>query len=62
MRRRRSNARVVKRKMSNFGVKRAKHQLWPQPIRDPAEAVSIAPHYRTVPINQPTKAPRGSKP
>ncbi|WP_220040629.1 hypothetical protein, partial [Streptomyces tateyamensis] len=61
VRRKRSNARVVKRKMSNFGVKRAKHRLWPQPTRNPAEAVSIAPHYRTAPINPPTKAPHGSE-
>ena len=47
--------------MSNFGVKRAKHRLWPQPTRDPAEAVSIALHYRTAPINPPTKAMQGSK-
>ncbi|MCY0939746.1 hypothetical protein, partial [Streptomyces sp. H34-S4] len=49
LRRRRSNARVVKRKMSNFGVRRAKHRLWPQPTLDPAEAVAIAPHHKTAP-------------
>ncbi|MGK5447098.1 hypothetical protein [Streptomyces radiopugnans] len=60
-RRRRSNPRVVKRKMSNFGVKRAEHRTWPQPTRDPADAVTIAPHWRTAPINPPTKT-RPSKP
>lgn len=57
-RRRRSQPRVVKRKMSNFGVKGTKHQLWPQPTRDPADAVAIAPHYKTAPINPPAKIPR----
>jgi hypothetical protein len=32
-RRLRANPRVVKRKMSNFGVKRAAHRCWPQPTR-----------------------------
>jgi hypothetical protein len=58
MRRRRSNPRVVKRKMSNFGVKRSEHHLWPQPTRDPAEAVVIAPHYKTAPRNPPIKVSR----
>jgi hypothetical protein len=30
-RRRRAFPRVVKRKMSNYGVKRAKHRAWPRP-------------------------------
>jgi hypothetical protein len=30
-RRRRANPRVVKRKMSNFGVKRPEHRHWPPP-------------------------------
>ncbi len=29
----RSNPRVVKRKMSKFNLKRAKHQQWPQPTK-----------------------------
>lgn len=41
--------------MSNSGVKRAEHWHWPQPTRDSAEAVSLAPHWRTTPINPPTK-------
>jgi hypothetical protein len=40
-RRLRANPRVVKRKMSNFGVKRARHRDWPQPTRQPAEAVVV---------------------
>jgi len=40
--RRRSNPRVVKRKMSNFGVKRDEHRNRPQPTRDPADTVTVA--------------------
>lgn len=40
-RRRRAAARVVKRKMSNYGVKRATHHDWPQPARRPGDAVII---------------------
>ena len=57
-RRLRSQPRVVKRKMSNFGVKRAEHRLWPQPTLDPVDAVAIAPHHKTAPINPPVKVPR----
>ena len=32
-RRLRANPRVVKRKMSNYGVKRPEHRNWPQPTR-----------------------------
>jgi hypothetical protein len=32
-RRRRTNPRVVKRKMSNFGVKRPEHHRWPRPTQ-----------------------------
>jgi hypothetical protein len=42
-RRLRANPRVVKRKMSNFGVKRARHHTWPQPTKPPAGAVRILP-------------------
>jgi Insertion element 4 transposase N-terminal/Transposase DDE domain len=38
-RRNRSNPRVVKRKMSNFPLKRAEHRHWPQPTRPFPEAV-----------------------
>jgi transposase IS4-like protein/DDE family transposase len=40
-RRLRSNPRVVRRKMSNFNVKRAEHRHWPQPTATPAQAVRI---------------------
>lgn len=37
----RSNPRVVKRKMSKFKLKRAKHQHWPQPSKSFQEAIAI---------------------
>jgi hypothetical protein len=37
----RCNPRVVKRKMSNFDLKRDKHRHWPQPTKPFAEAVVI---------------------
>jgi hypothetical protein len=40
-RRLRSNPRVVKRKMSPYLVKRARHRDWPQPTLRPAQAVHI---------------------
>jgi hypothetical protein len=40
-RRLRAAARVVKRKMSNYGVKRAAHRNWPRPTRRPAQAVHV---------------------
>ena len=40
-RRLRAASRVVKRKMSNFKLKRPSHRDWPQPTRPVAEAVSI---------------------
>ena len=43
-RRLRSNPRVVKRKMSKFKLKRAEHQLWPQPtVRSFREAIEVKP-------------------
>jgi hypothetical protein len=41
-RRLRANPRVVKRKMSGFGVKRSHHRRWPQPTHEPREAVEIS--------------------
>jgi hypothetical protein len=32
---------VVKRKMSNYGVKRASHRNWAQPARRPEDAIAI---------------------
>jgi hypothetical protein len=40
-RRLRAAARVVKRKMSNYGVKRATHRNWSRPTRRPAAAVHV---------------------
>lgn len=40
-RRMRAAARVVKRKMSNYGVKRAEHRDWPRPTRPPADAARV---------------------
>ena len=40
-RRLRSNARVVKRKMSNYGVKRSVHRSWPQPTIPTAQAIRV---------------------
>jgi hypothetical protein len=44
---------VVKRKMSNFGVKRAKHRAWPQPTLPAAEAVVIVGASKPAPIRRP---------
>jgi hypothetical protein len=33
--------RAVKRKMSNYAVKRTVHRSWPQPTRPPAGAVRV---------------------
>lgn len=40
-RRPRSNPRVVKRKMSNFRLKRPEHQHWPQPTRPFRQSVAV---------------------
>lgn len=40
-RRLRSNPRVVKRKMANFGVKGPHHQHWPQPTRTFRDAIAL---------------------
>ena len=54
-RRKRSNPRVVKRKMSNFGVKRDEHRNRPQPTRDPADTLTVA---RTGAPSRSTRQPR----
>lgn len=41
VRRLRAAARVVKRKMSNFNLKRAEHAAWPQPTRPIGEGIQI---------------------
>lgn len=40
-RRLRANPRVVKRKYTKWHVKRAAHHNWPQPDRDPRDAIII---------------------
>ncbi len=40
-RRLRAAARVVKKKMSNYGVKRPEHSSWPQPTRRSGEAIRV---------------------
>jgi ferredoxin len=55
-RRLRAFPRVVKRKMSNFGVKRAHHRAWPQPTLLPAEAVVILEASKPAPIRRPRHA------
>jgi hypothetical protein len=40
-RRPRSNPRVVKRKMSNFKLKRAPHRAWPPPSRSFRQAIEV---------------------
>ena len=42
-RRLRSFPRAVKRKMSNYQLKRAAHRAWPQPTMPPAQAVGVLP-------------------
>ena len=42
-RRLRAFPRAVKRKMSNYQLKRAAHRAWPQPTMPPAEAVGVLP-------------------
>jgi hypothetical protein len=42
-RRLRALPRVVKRKMSNFPLKRDRHRRWPQPTRPPDKAAVIVP-------------------
>ena len=57
-RRLRSAARVVKRKMSSYGVKRAEHRNWPRPTLGPSHAVddlrspgrNEAPRTRKAPV------------
>jgi hypothetical protein len=57
-RRLRTFPRVVKRKMSNFGVKRAKHRAWPQPTLPPAEAVVIVEASKPAPVRRSTRRRR----
>ena len=40
-RRPRANPRVIKRKMTNWGVKRPEHRDWPQPTKPASDAITI---------------------
>ncbi len=40
-RRLRAAARVVRKKMSNYGLKRPEHRTWPQPTVHAADAVRV---------------------
>jgi hypothetical protein len=40
-RRNRINPRVIKRKMSNWPVKRPEHRNWPQPTSPPEDTITI---------------------
>lgn len=48
-RRLRSNPRVVKRKMSNFKLKRAEHLAWPRPSLSFSEAIVVRPYQQPEP-------------
>jgi len=37
----RENPRVIKRKMSNWAVKRAEHRNWPKPTKPAAAAIKL---------------------
>lgn len=41
-RRLRTNPRVIKRKMSNWALKRGEHRNWPKPTKPPTAAIAIA--------------------
>ena len=57
IRRLRAFPRVVKRKLSSFGVKRAHHKAWPQPTLPAVEAVVIVGASKPTPIRRPRRAP-----
>jgi hypothetical protein len=56
IRRLRAFPRVVKRKMSSFGVKRTKHRAWPRPTLPPADAIVIVGASKPTPIRRPRRA------
>jgi hypothetical protein len=57
IRRLRAFPRVVKRKMSSFGVKRAHHKAWLQPTLPAVEAVVIVGASKPTPIRRHRRAP-----
>ena len=60
-RRLRANPRVVKRKMSNFGVKHAAHRCWPQPTRPAHQAIVLVPASRPVGTRRRPPAPANTR-
>jgi hypothetical protein len=61
-RRLRAFARVVKRKMSNFGVKRARHRAWPQPTIPAADAIVVVEASRPAPTKRRPRATATASP
>ena len=59
MRRLRAFPRVVKRKLSSFAVKRAKHRAWPCPTLAAAQAIVIVGPSKPTPVRRPRRAPQG---
>jgi hypothetical protein len=57
IRRLRAFPRLVKRKLSSVGVKRAKHRTWPHPTIPPADAIVIVGASKPTPIRRPRRAP-----
>jgi hypothetical protein len=51
-RRPRSNPRVIKRKMSNWKLKRAEHRSPPLPSQRPADAITIVAATKTGPASR----------
>jgi hypothetical protein len=51
-RRPRSNPRVIKRKMSNWQLKRAGHRSPPQPSQRPADSITIVAATKTAPTSR----------
>jgi hypothetical protein len=41
---------VIKRKMSNWALKRVQHRHWPQPAKPHAETIAIAPPSKPAPV------------
>jgi hypothetical protein len=52
VRRLRAFPRVVKRKMSSFGVKRAKHRAWPRPTLPAGQAIVVVGASKPAPIRR----------
>jgi hypothetical protein len=55
----RSNPRVIKRKMSNWKLKRAEHRSPGQPGQQPADAITIVAATKPAPARRKKKQPAG---